>query len=81
MSRSRRRTPIANLASCVSEKSDKRIWHGRMRAHERGALSAGEYDLMPTVNDVSDPWTMGKDWRRYLTADYIARSPHLRHEG
>jgi hypothetical protein len=62
MSRSRRKTPVIGITTCRSERSDKVIWHGRMRAKEREALAHG--DDPPTVNAVSDVWTMGKDGRQ-----------------
>ena len=40
MTRSRRRTPIYGCTSCDSEKQDKAVWHGRMRA--AGEIAARE---------------------------------------
>ena len=40
-----------------------------MRARERAAFASG--GEMPTVNDVSDPWTMSKDGRRFWPRDKV----------
>ncbi|HEX4212207.1 MAG TPA: hypothetical protein VIA06_02625 [Candidatus Dormibacteraeota bacterium] len=59
MSRSRRRTAYLGITGAPSEKRDKREWHRRMRAGERGALRHGR--LLPLPREVSDPWAMAKD--------------------
>jgi hypothetical protein len=60
MSRSRKKTPVIGHAA-DSEKEDKALWHRRMRARERLALAKDKE--MPDVNEVSNPWYMGKDGR------------------
>ena len=65
MSRSRKKTPVTHIAA-PSERSDKVIWHGRMRAREREALAHGKE--MPDIKDVSNPWYMGKDGRMRVPA-------------
>ena len=81
MSRSRRKTPIFGFTSCDSEKQDKKIWHGRMRAHERDALAKADFDAHLTTRkeQVSDAWNMDKDGKHYWptkdqdrVADWIA---------
>ncbi len=67
MARSRRKTPIYGFTSCDSEKQDKKIWHSRMRAHERDALATADLDAHLTTkkNQVSSTWEMDKDGRHY----------------
>ena len=49
MTRSRRRTPIYGCTSCDSEKQDKAVWHGRMRATERDLLLKGDFEAHLTT--------------------------------
>jgi hypothetical protein len=77
MSRSRRKTPIFGLTNSRSEKQDKKIWHGRLRAQERTALTtdpakAGE-KVLPEVRDASNPWSMDKDGRCWWSLDRQAQ--------
>jgi hypothetical protein len=67
MSRSRRKTPIFGYANCLSEKEDKKIWHGRWRALERAnfANAAPEIYVSLLEKQVSNVWTMAKDGRFY----------------
>lgn len=71
MSRSHKHTPVSGNTTAVSEKSDKKIWHSRMRARQRDQLSHADDkadDLMPVlVNEVSNPYSMAKDGRSYLS--------------
>lgn len=68
MSRSRRKTPIFGITTCASERLDKKIWHGRWRSRERCRLETGQDDLTVLPKQVSNPWGMGKDGRRYWPA-------------
>ncbi len=66
MARSRRYRPVRGLTSCESEKEDKRLANGVLRAKSRSALAqCSDYDslIMPCLRDASDEWTMGKDGR------------------
>lgn len=65
MSRSRKKTPIHGIAICVSEKKDKRMWHGRMRSRERDRLINDPEGITTHDRDVSDPWVMSKDGKSY----------------
>lgn len=73
MSNSYRKKPIRANTGSESEKSDKKEWHQRMRAHSRDLLKKCEVmndeDLegvnFPEVRDVSDKWGMSKDGKRY----------------
>ena len=66
MSRSRRKTPIFGITTATSEAEDKRLWHKRLRAKTRDQLKAGPEDPIPVDHrEVSDPWGMAKDGRRY----------------
>lgn len=80
MSRSRRKTPIYGMTTARSEKRDKQLWHGRMRACERGRLRDARVDfdahLTTLEREVSNRWAMDKDgrqwwpwWRQALQAE------------
>lgn len=66
MSRSRRKTPIIGNTTAKSEKWDKMTWHRRLRAMVRGAL-ANDNEQMPDTRQASDPWTMAKDGRHWVS--------------
>lgn len=62
MARSRRKTPISGITTARSEKSDKKLWHSRMRARLRThIMSGGDADLTPLVREVSNVWSFAKD--------------------
>ncbi len=69
MSRSRRKTPVYGYSSARSEAADKRLWHRRWRAHERGRLGALPEDfehLTTQRREVSNVWAMAKDGRQWF---------------
>lgn len=77
MSRSRRRQPIVGITTTRTERPDKQIWHGRMRAHERAATAAvrvGDQVEFPQVREVSDPWAMGKDGKKWMYSRWFDAS-------
>lgn len=77
MSRSRKKTPVGSILVCGrTEKEDKKIWHQKLRACDRGRLNElvrkpmrGDVEelfgnFLPTLpEDVSDPLLMRKEWR------------------
>ena len=70
MSRSHRKTPIIANTTCNSERQDKKQWHSVFRSRERGLLKSTSIDALEahlsiTENQESNPWSMGKDGRRY----------------
>lgn len=69
MSRSHRKTPIYGFSTAHSEKLDKRVWHKRMRACERGRLHYARCDpeshLSTEPKEVSNLWSMAKDGRQW----------------
>ncbi len=73
MSRSQRKTPIFGMTTCRSERSDKVLWHGRLRAHTRTTMTACTANdladcVLPEVKQVSNVWDMGKDGRQWWPA-------------
>lgn len=69
MSRSLRKTPIFGHTTARSEAHDKRQWHKRLRAGERGQLaSVGPETYHVTVdrNAVSSTWDMAKDGKYWF---------------
>lgn len=78
MTRSRRKVPIFGIANSNSEKTDKRIWHKRMRAQERtqqASVPSSELDAHLPVHtlEVSSVWSMSKDGRMYWSTAAQAR--------
>jgi len=68
MSRSYRHTMIHGNATSCSEKQDKRLNNRRLRRRVRQSLdTCTDFDavILPAVFDVSNPWGMAKDGKRY----------------
>jgi hypothetical protein len=66
MSRSRRKHSIIGIASCISEKREKRNANRSERKRVRATLTRqSTADLLPHKREVSDVWSMPKDgkWR------------------
>jgi hypothetical protein len=64
MSRSFTRSPAGGISCARSEKDDKRRWHHVYRRACSVALERGD-ELLPTVREESDAWTMAKDGKRW----------------
>jgi len=76
MSRSRRKTPVFGNASAQSEREGKKIWHSRMRAKSRTALSSAtdlETVLPVLENEAGNVWSMEKDGKNYVYPSRIER--------
>lgn len=76
MSRSFKHTPSRTNGG-VSEKKDKRTYNRCLRMHVRQILhsvAVGGFDdtvdslVLPEVRDVSNPWCMNKDGKRYSSS-------------
>ena len=75
MARSYRKTPICGITTARSEKSDKKIWHSRMRARTRTYINSGrDLDTMPIEREVSNVWDFAKDGKQRFDA---TRHPKL----
>ena len=71
MSNSYRKIPIIGHTMCESEKQDKKLWHKKWRSKEKANINiASKFDFdsyLPLhVNQISNPWLMGKDGKQYL---------------
>lgn len=66
MSRSRRKTPIRGMSSADSEKQDKRMANRRPRRRVRSALRVEPEAPLPQLREVSNPWSMDKDGKRFF---------------
>ena len=64
MSRSFTRSPAGGMTCARSEKDDKRRWHHVYRRACTVALERGD-ELLPTIREESDAWTMAKDGKRW----------------
>ena len=62
MSHSRKKEPFAGITTAPSEKEDKRQANRLLRHKVRQQLAENpETDVPSAIQDVSDPWAMGKD--------------------
>ena len=68
MTRSSRRTSIVGVTTCPSEKRDKQFANRACRHALRVALAhdATGDEVLPTLRDVSNPWTMDKDGKQWI---------------
>lgn len=66
MSRSRRKTPIRGMSSADSEKQDKRMANRKLRRRVRSALRVEPEAPLPRLREVSNPWSMDKDGKRFF---------------
>lgn len=90
MSRSQKKTPIFGIAGGKSERADKKIWHGRLRALERSALASStdlDDHMTTTEREASNPWTFAKDgksfWprlRQKIVAERLAQTGRTKKE-
>ena len=66
MAHSRKRTPILSITCAASEKDDKRKANRAERRRVRVALGqSADADTLPHRREISDPWAMAKDGKRY----------------
>ena len=66
MARSFRRVPIFGITTRESEKADKRWANRRLRRRAREVISGDKLsEMLPELREVSNPWSMAKDGRRY----------------
>ncbi len=69
MARSYKHTPIFGYVggrSGESEKKDKRFNNRRLRSRNATAIRTyGEFAHFLTMREVSDPWSMSRDGKRY----------------
>lgn len=90
MSRSQKKTHIFGIAGKKSERADKKIWHGRLRALERSAVASStdlDDHMAITDREASNPWTFAKDgkffWprrRQKLVAERLAKAGRTKKE-
>ena len=66
MSRSYRRTPVLGHVKARSEKKDKRWAQRRWRRIVRLSLRREEWELLPTLREVSNVWDFPKDGKQYV---------------
>lgn len=66
MSRSRRKTPIRGMSSADSEKQDKRMANRKLRRRVRSVLRVEPEAPLPRLREVSNPWSMDKDGKRFF---------------
>lgn len=82
MSRSKQKNPISGITVAESEKKDKQSWHRRWRRKVKQMLSSADADelqemVLPNEHDVSDPWSMDKDGKRWF-GDAVCKEEVMR---
>jgi len=67
MSRSRKKHNISGTATVSSERPDKKHWHKKFRLKNKTVLKKTDSESAVYVDkkEVSDPWQMGKDGKRF----------------
>ena len=76
MSRSRKHTPIfGHCSKGCSEKKDKKILHGKLRASVRAKLQIHTVDsdllVIPEYDELFNVWSMTKDGKSYYSIDNL----------
>lgn len=70
MSRSRRKTACCGNATADSERTDKEIWHKRMRAITRTLLNSNKVDaIFPTKRDAGNIYEFAKDGKQFFNPE------------
>jgi len=69
MSRSRKKHNISGTATVSSERLDKKVWHKIFRLKNKTVLKKADVENEGAVfvdkKEVSDPWQMSKDGKRF----------------
>jgi hypothetical protein len=77
MAHSFKKNAAGGYSTASSEKTDKRIWHKRLRTIELqnlNIINENEEINIPIVHEVSDTWAMNKDGKHiYFTQDSIRK--------
>ncbi|MDR1976089.1 MAG: hypothetical protein LBQ18_03790 [Campylobacteraceae bacterium] len=76
MAHSYKKNAAGGFTTSTSEKKDKRIWHKRLRAAQLQKLNISkdvENQIMPAINEVSDPWDMDKDGKHIYCTEISIR--------
>jgi hypothetical protein len=76
MARSYKKKAAGGSTTSSSEKLDKRQWHKKLRTIELQKLNIHnepEEQIMPVINEVSDPWIMSKDGKGIYFTEAIIR--------
>lgn len=80
MTRSVKKAPVKSTTGARSEKVDKKIWHGRLRHADKQRLSqAGDLEgfVATDARAVSDPRSMDKDGRHFMTSSEELRAAKM----
>lgn len=82
MSRSLKKSPYSGFTCATSEKADKRLAHGALRAHFRteveSAKSLDEIEFNEVNHAHSDNWCFAKDGRQRLDVNVRREGRALR---
>ena len=70
MSNSKKTTSIGGMTNSNSEKKDKRLYNRRYRHISKQFLHIdSEREPFPHLMEYSNPWSMGKDGKKWFDAD------------
>jgi len=67
MSHSYKKTPIHGITTCHSDKPYKVAANRKLRRKVNEALANGEHEVLPTLREVSNAWSFGKDGKMWWT--------------
>ncbi len=66
MSNSFKKLPIFGISTATSEKQEKRDNNRKLRRKTKQKLKClTEFDTLPEMKEISNPWKMGKDGKLY----------------
>ncbi len=70
MANSHRKTNVIGNTLAASEKKDKQSANRNLRRAVKRVLSAGVFDDIPLLREVSDSYTFAKDGKSYISKDF-----------
>ena len=69
MSRSFKKSPVISITTSKSEKYDKQLYNRKLRKSIKSSLAKEDYDNLKDLKDVSNPWSMSKDGKWWVTEE------------
>ena len=69
MSRSFKKSPVVSITTSKSEKYDKQLYNRKLRKSIKSSLAKEDYDNLKDLKDVSNPWSMSKDGKWWVTEE------------
>lgn len=76
MGKSRKKNPAGGISCCDSEKEDKQKANRKLRRAVKQAIQK-DSEVIPVLEEVSDPWVMGKDGKTWYSSEVVEENPNL----